>query len=146
MTQKNPDARIPRNTLARKQAFALMRYTEEHYAASRLNDKVFAERATEALGFTVTDANVSYTRDCMEIASNVVRRPRAEKTQTTADRLALLEQQVADMGAALARSKGTVDSLLSIMSDFERRIDRGAPSQLLLSLVQRARLNGLAGE
>lgn len=72
------------NRLSAKEMFKLTEFVREHYAASGLYDTDFAPKASEALGFIVSESSVQTARETLELPSNrdVERARKAAPTDT----------------------------------------------------------------
>ncbi len=82
------------NRLSLKESFQLTNYVQSNYVNLKLNDVVFAKRATEELGFAVSPSHVKARRESLDIASTVVR---DGHTLPANDRMKKLEERVAKL-------------------------------------------------
>ena len=75
------------NKLQMKQQVTLVEYVRENFATSELDDKSFALRAAEVLGFPVTGANIQGIRAAYDIPPNM----RADNYARARDRAEVTE-------------------------------------------------------
>ncbi len=89
------------NRLHRADARKLEDYVQANYVASAETDVAFARRATEALGFAVTDHSVAGARKVFDIPSNREALRAAVRThEDLPARVAYLERELAGLKAA----------------------------------------------
>ena len=97
--------RQTKNTLTQAQTMKLGNYMTAEYVNSKLNDPLFAQKASQALGFSVSEGNVQGMRRSLELPSNYL-----AASPRKADRLAELEARVekiaSDLEALIAKLGG----------------------------------------
>jgi hypothetical protein len=94
--QAQPQGKIIRSILGRKQIFLLTNLVQDEYEKSGMDDEAFALHAAIKLDFRVTDHNVEGARRVLDILSPRSRAPRSQIAEI-ADlqrRVERLEQRV----------------------------------------------------
>lgn len=79
-----------------EQRYALANFVQQHYVQSRLNDPEFAEKASGALGFNVTQFNIRGLRQQFHIQSSLDRI--AEERKQEAARKQEMKEKLKAMG------------------------------------------------
>ena len=84
-----------RKHLPIKDQFRLMKFIEAEYTNSKMTDGMFAAKAGEALGFVLNANHISRWRNQLEIPAFKVIPVKAVASAALAERVRLLETQVA---------------------------------------------------
>lgn len=85
---------VKRNSLNTRQNWLLCNFVVEEYTKSRMNDTVFAKKASEVLGFEVKPNQIGERRREFEIPSFT---EASQKPETVIERLEALERRVSSL-------------------------------------------------
>jgi len=93
---RKPDS--DRKSLSGAQKFQLYKLLEQEYTSSGMLDPIFANHASEKLGFPVVTSNIKYARDQLGIQANWGAGSNAKPVpQVLLDRIMKLENAVANL-------------------------------------------------
>jgi len=99
------------NILTAVQTFKLVTDLKANYVASGLNDKLYAEKVTKELGFTVGQHQVCRLRADFSIPANKPRRIEKPEPSKMFERVAALEAEIAQLKATVNKLASRIDSL-----------------------------------